>query len=169
MNGIDYLFGANSYSPYSVNMPSSLGTAENATGVDSEAAKGESVKNAGKTGKPTECQTCKNRKYQDGSNEMVSFKSAAHISPGAAASRVLSHEMEHVSNAYKKAETGNGKVLQASVTLKTAVCPECGRVYVSGGETNTRIMYSNEDQPYQKQLKAFQEDAVKGNNIDVKG
>ena len=24
-----------------------------------------------------ECETCKNRKYQDGSNEMVSFKSAA--------------------------------------------------------------------------------------------
>ena len=35
-----------------------------------------------------ECQTCKNRKYQDGSDEMVSFKSAAHISPQAAAGRV---------------------------------------------------------------------------------
>ena len=27
------------------------------------------------------CQTCKNRKYQDGSDENVSFKAAAHISP----------------------------------------------------------------------------------------
>ena len=35
-----------------------------------------------------ECQTCKNRKYQDGSNEMVSFKSAAHISPNAAGTAV---------------------------------------------------------------------------------
>ena len=25
---------------------------------------------------PTECETCKNGKYQDGSDEMVSFKSA---------------------------------------------------------------------------------------------
>ena len=33
--------------------------------------------------KTTECQTCKNRKYVDGSNEAnVSFKNAAHISPG---------------------------------------------------------------------------------------
>ena len=48
-----------------------------------------------------ECQTCKNRKYQDGSDEMVSFKSAAHISPEASASRVRAHEQEHVSNAYK--------------------------------------------------------------------
>lgn len=100
---------------------------------------------------------------------MVSFKSASHISPGAAASKVRAHEMEHVSNAYAKATTGDGKVIQASVTLKTAVCPECGRVYVSGGETNTKIKYSNEDQPYQKQIKAFQEDALKGRNIDVKG
>lgn len=50
-----------------------------------------------------ECQTCKNRKYQDGSDEMVSFKSAAHISPQAAAGRVRAHEGEHVSNAYDKA------------------------------------------------------------------
>ncbi|MCQ2544216.1 MAG: hypothetical protein MJ126_08650 [Lachnospiraceae bacterium] len=114
-----------------------------------------------------ECQTCKNRKYQDGSNEMVSFKSSAHISPTAAGSMVRAHEMEHVNNAYAKATKGNGKVLQASVTLKTAICPECGRAYVSGGVTNTKIKYSNEDQPYQKQLKAMLEDAGKGDNFDV--
>lgn len=130
-------------------------------------AEGE-VKEAGKTKAATECQTCKNRKYQDGSNEMVSFKSAAHISPTAAGAMVRAHEQEHVSNAYSKAETNNGKVLQASVSIKTAVCPECGRVYVCGGTTNTKIAYSNEEQPYQKQLKAFMDDAVKGNNIDVR-
>ena len=57
-----------------------------------------------------ECQTCKNRKYQDGSDEMVSFKSAAHISPQAAAGRVRAHEGEHVSNAYDKAAQKNGTV-----------------------------------------------------------
>lgn len=121
--------------------------------------------------KPTEeCQTCKNRKYQDGSDEMVSFKSAAHISPNAAAAAVRGHEQEHVSNAYKKAaEKGNAKVIQASVALKTAICPECGRAYVAGGVTNTKIAYSNEEQPYQKNLKAFQAEATKGNNIDIKG
>ena len=50
-------------------------------------------------GSKGECQTCKNRKYQDGSNENVSFKSASHISPEAAVIRVAAHEAEHVSNA----------------------------------------------------------------------
>lgn len=128
----------------------------------------EKVDASGKVEGAKECQTCKNRKYQDGSDEMVSFKSAAHISPTAAANAVRAHEMEHVSNAYSKATKGNGRVIQASVTLKTAICPECGRAYVSGGVTNTKIKYSNEDQPYQKQLKAFMDDAGKGDNLDVK-
>ena len=112
---------------------------------------GESVvKSSGRKSSPAECQTCKNRKYQDGSDEMVSFKSAAHISPNAAGSRVRSHEQEHVSNAFKKAAMKGGKVMSASVSVRTAVCPECGRTYVSGGETNTQIKYYNEKNPYQK-------------------
>ena len=121
----------------------------------------------GKTEPTGECQTCANRKYQDGSDEMVSFKSAQHISPLAAASRVRSHEQEHVSNAYKKAAQGDGKVLQASVRLQMSVCPECGRSYVSGGVTNTRIRYSNEENPYVKQLKELQKDALTGANFDI--
>ena len=110
---------------------------------------GESVvKSSGRKSSPAECQTCKNRKYQDGSDEMVSFKSAAHISPNAAGSRVRSHEQEHVSNAFKKAAMKGGKVMSASVSVRTAVCPECGRTYVSGGETNTQIKYYNEKNPH---------------------
>lgn len=30
----------------------------------------------GRKSSPAECETCKNRKYQDGSDEMVSFKTA---------------------------------------------------------------------------------------------
>lgn len=108
----------------------------------------------GKKSSPAECETCKNRKYQDGSDEMVSFKSAAHISPEAAASRVRSHEQEHVSNAYKKASQDNGKVLSTNVSIKTSICPECGRSYVAGGETRTQIKYYNEDNPYQQDKKA---------------
>lgn len=113
-----------------------------------------------------ECQTCKNRKYQDGSDEMVSFKSAAHISPESAASRVRAHEQEHVSNAYKKAATNNGKVISASVSIHTAVCPECGRTYVSGGTTHTQIKYYNEDNPYQKDLKSADRTKYSGMNAD---
>lgn len=113
-----------------------------------------------------ECQTCKNRKYKDGSDEMVSFKSPAHISPENAASAVRAHEQEHVSNAYSKAAQGNGRVISASVSIHTAICPECGRSYVSGGTTNTQIKYYNEDNPYQKDLKATDHDKYAGMNLD---
>ena len=122
---------------------------------------GESVeKKPGMRSSPAECETCKNRKYIDGSDENVSFKSAAHISPEAAPARVRGHEAEHVANAYKKAAEGNGKVLQASVKIQTAICPECGRTYVSGGLTTTQIMYKNEDNPYTKNRKSA--DAASG-------
>ena len=119
------------------------------------------------TGK-TECQTCKERKYQDGSDEMVSFKSAAHISPQEAGTRVRAHEQEHVSNAYKKAARDEGKVLMASVRIQTSICPECGRSYVSGGTTATKIQYK-QDNPYDKNTKANQAEAFKGNHVDFEG
>ncbi len=114
-----------------------------------------------------ECETCKNRKYQDGSDEMVSFKTAQHISPESAATRVRAHEQEHVSNAYTKAAQNNGKVLRASVAIHTAICPECGRSYVSGGTTSTQIKYTNEENPYQKDLKATDHIKYAGMNKDI--
>lgn len=110
------------------------------------------------------CQTCANRKYQDGSNENVSFKAAAHISPEAAGSAVRAHEGEHVSNAYTKAAQNDGKVVRASVSIHTSVCPECGRTYVSGGTTSTSIKYPAD--PYEKSRKILGEDAAKGKNVD---
>lgn len=86
----------------------------------------------------SECQTCKNRKYQDGSNDPgVSFKAAAHIDPESSASVVIGHEMEHVSHEQAKAEQNGAKVVQQYVILHNSVCPECGRPYVAGGETTT--------------------------------
>ena len=120
----------------------------------------------GKTSSPQECETCKNRKYQDGSNENVSFKSATHISPNAAGSAVRAHEGEHVSNAYTKAAKDNGKVINASVAIHTSVCPECGRTYVSGGTTSTTIKYTNESNPYQKNQKTLDALSLIGANID---
>jgi hypothetical protein len=113
-----------------------------------------------------ECQTCKNRKYKDGSNEMVSYKSPTHISPESAASAVMSHEQEHVANAYSSASENNGKVISASVQIRMGVCPECGRSYVEGGTTTTQIKYYNEDNPYQKDLKSTDYDKYAGMNAD---
>lgn len=115
-----------------------------------------------------ECETCANRKYQDGSDENVSFKSAQHVSPEAAGARVRGHEQEHVSNAYDKAAKEGGKVINASVAIHTAICPECGRTYVSGGTTTTQIKYPNEDNPYQKSRKAADEGMLSGMNFDAK-
>lgn len=113
-----------------------------------------------------ECQTCKNRKYKDGSDEMVSFKTPTKISPESAAAAVRAHEQEHVSNAYSKAAQKNGKVIAASVSIHTAVCPECGRTYISGGTTHTQIKYYNEDNPYQKGLKSADRAKYSGMNLD---
>ena len=83
-----------------------------------------------------------------------------------AGARVRAHEQEHVSNAYKKATQNNGKVINASVSIHTAICSECGRTYVSGGTTNTTIKYSNEENPYQKERKAQDAFRLIGANID---
>ena len=126
------------------------------------------IKKAGKRSSPEECETCANRKYQDGSDEgNVSFKTASHVSPESAGARVRAHEGEHVSNAYKKAAQKNGKVVNASVSIHTSVCPECGRSYVSGGTTSTQIKYYNEENPYQKDLKTADGLKYRGNNINV--
>jgi len=86
----------------------------------------------------TECQTCKNRKYVDGSNDPgVSFKTPTKISPQASFSAVSSHEQEHVSRENAKALRSGREVVSQSVRIYTSVCPECGRVYSSGGKTIT--------------------------------
>ena len=113
-----------------------------------------------------ECATCAGRMYQDGSDENVSFKSAAHVSPTAAGAAVRSHEGEHVSNAYKKAAMNNGKVMRASVSIHMAICPECGRSYVSGGTTSTSIKYYSKASDHQK---SFDEAAgIRGRRIDAR-
>jgi hypothetical protein len=87
---------------------------------------------------PVECQTCKNRTYQDGSNDPgVSFKTPGHIDPSSSGAVVMAHEQEHVKNAKADADASGGKIVSSSVKLQTAICPECGRVYVSGGTTTT--------------------------------
>jgi hypothetical protein len=85
-----------------------------------------------------ECQTCKNRRYQDGSNDPgVSFKSPTKLSPGQAGSAVRAHEQEHVTRNAAKAEREDREVVSSSVRIHTAICPECGKPYVAGGVTRT--------------------------------
>ena len=86
----------------------------------------------------TKCQTCARRKYQDGSDDPgVSFKTPTKMNPEQAAAAVRGHEQEHVVREQAKAKRENRKVVSQSVTIHTDICPECGRVYVSGGVTRT--------------------------------
>ena len=166
--------GISGYGMYGIYPGFSMGTGAVGTAGDGSIV-GKAVLNPGEDTKvtpgrkssPAECETCKNRKYQDGSDEMVSFKTAQHMSPSEAATRVRAHEQEHVSNAYDKAAQDGGKVLQASVAIHMAVCPECGTSYVSGGLTTTKIKYSDESNPYRKDMKAQHGDALRGSNVDL--
>lgn len=157
-------YGYDTYSPYDAGQTgytdSKVGYADDKTGYTDDKKSGKSS--------PEECETCKHRKYVDGSDEAnVSFKTAAHVSPEAAASAVRAHEGMHVSNAYDKAATQNGKVINASVSIHTSVCPECGRSYVSGGTTHTQIKYYNESNPYQQELKSADATKYRGANVDL--
>lgn len=88
--------------------------------------------------KTQECQTCKNRKYVDESSDpSVSFQTPQHISANQSSSMVLSHEREHVANEQEKAEREDRKIVSQTVSLSTSICPECGKIYVSGGVTRT--------------------------------
>ena len=164
------MYNAGYVSPSAAGVPAGqAGSVGKSAGTSGESVTGaEDAQKTGRTSSPQECQTCKNRKYQDGSNEMnVSFKNASHISPESAASAVRSHEGQHVKNAYAKAEQGNGKVVSATVSIHTAICPECGRTYVAGGETSTQIKYYNEENPYQKDKKSADSLVYSGMNVDA--
>ncbi len=96
------------------------------------------AKSAREVAEDAECQTCKRRKYQDGSDDPgVSFKTPTHVSPEQAASAVRGHEHEHVVREQAEAARTDRKVVSQSVTYHNEICPECGRIYVSGGTTRT--------------------------------
>ncbi len=98
-----------------------------------------------------ECQTCKERKYQDGSDDPgVSFKTPTNVAPELAASAVRGHENEHVVREQAKARQEGRKVVNQSVTYHTAICPECGKVYVSGGTTRTVTKAADSQQAQQQ-------------------
>jgi hypothetical protein len=116
------------------------GTAETSKADHAEGKHGFSKNRDGFVGTCPDCQceTCKNRRYQDGSDDKsVSFQQATQMTPNEAKTRVMSHEMEHVRNEQHDAKEEGRKVVSQSVQIKTAICPECGTTYVSGGTTRT--------------------------------
>lgn len=114
----------------------------------------------------TECQTCKNRKYMDVSDEAnVSFQSPTHISPEASFAAVSAHEQQHVANAVATGSQPGNRLIYSSVSLQMEVCPECGKPYIAGGTTKTQISY-NENNPYDASRKSLEGSLLQGMNFD---
>jgi len=87
---------------------------------------------------PGECKTCASRKYVDDSSDpSVSFQTPTSVSANMSTAAVASHENEHVGNERAKAYRDDREIINQTVTLKYAVCPECGKTYASGGNTRT--------------------------------
>jgi hypothetical protein len=76
-----------------------------------------------------------------------------------AASAVVAHEKEHVAHNAAKAEREEMKA-HSVVTIHTAMCPECGKPYVSGGTTTTT--YSPK-----KSVPGVSEASSKGSIVDI--
>jgi hypothetical protein len=174
ISGMNPFSGYNAYNPvFNTYGADKTKPVENAAGAG-EAKRAEEADDTKKGGRvdKEECQTCKNRKYVDGSNESdVSFKSPAHISPDSSAAVVMGHEQEHMSNAIAEGNKENKELVSASVSLQTSTCPECGRVYVSGGVTHTTIRTTIDNSasvnPYQKRQADLNYLMASGANLDL--
>jgi hypothetical protein len=116
---------------------------------------------------PSDCQTCKSRKYIDGSKESdVSFKAPTHVSPQASYAAVTSHEQQHVANATAEGSKPGSELISASVSYKMSVCPECGTPFMAGGTTRTVMKY-NESNPYESSRKSVEGSLFRGMNFDA--
>ncbi len=103
--------------------------------VDNKTVAGVQKKDINKVG---ECKTCAERRYQDDSDDSgVSFQSPTRLTPQQASSAVISHEKEHYGREEDKAKTENKEVLSNSIRVYSAICPDCGKAYIAGGETRT--------------------------------
>lgn len=120
---------------------------------------------------PSECRTCKSRKYVDGSNEGdVSFKAPGHISPGESVGKVMSHEQEHVANARAAGSKPGNELVSVSVNIRMETCPECGRAYAAGGSTTTVMKKSvpnYHNTPYDKAQKLVDGEMLAGAKVDA--
>lgn len=137
---ITYLSASADFSLYtSASFSGNWGQASQVPAISGQDIQPEQANSAGQPDTDSyECETCKNRKYQDGSQDpSVSFKTPTRLSPERAAFAIRAHEAEHVAHARVKAQKEDQEIVSQSVSYRTGVCPECGRIYMAGGTTRT--------------------------------
>jgi hypothetical protein len=76
-----------------------------------------------------------------------------------ATSAVLAHEKEHVTNNAAEAER-EGMKAHSVVAIHSAMCPECGKLYVSGGTTTTT--YTSK-----QSVPGISQESAKGSIVDI--
>lgn len=105
---------------------------------------------------PAECKTCAERKYQDKSDDPgVSFKMAGHIGGSNSVSAVSGHEREHETRESQKADQNGEYVVYSRIRIKMDQCPECKKIYSSGGETE--VVTAKANQLWSAQIDLFNE------------
>ena len=80
-----------------------------------------------------ECSTCAARVY------VCSDGSVSRPTPGQAAAYVAAHERAHLNDHRTEAFLEGDRVVSQSISVFSATCPECGVIYVSGGEARSLI------------------------------
>jgi len=80
-----------------------------------------------------ECRTCAARVY------VCSDGSISRPTPGQAASYVAAHERAHLNEHRAEAFVEGDRVVSQQISIFSATCPECGVIYVSGGEARSLI------------------------------
>ena len=92
------------------------------------------------------CHTCESRRYVDESDDSsVSYQTPTKLSPSTAALAVGAHEREHVYNERADAQRNGREIVNQTVSIKYAVCPECHKMYAAGGVTRTQSVSRHED------------------------
>ena len=115
-----------------------------------------------------ECQTCKERKYMDQSIVSdVSFPPPHLSAPGLAAQMFWTPAGVHVQTGCAHGKKQKTRLVSVSVSLKTGVCPECGKTYIAGGTTRTKMLTYREN-PYDQGRKAVEGTMLRGMNFDQK-
>ena len=120
--------------------------------------------------KTTECQTCKNRKYVDGSNEAnVPLKML----------RIFHRKRHLLLSGHMRGSMFPMRITKLPrKTAKWYLHPSesrhrsarnVARSYISGGVTDTQIRYYNESNPYQQDLKQTDGIKLRGANVDEIG
>ena len=94
------------------------------------------------------CSTCESRRYVDKSDDSsVSYQTPTKLNPGTAALAVGAHEREHVFNERAKADREGREIVNQTVSIKYGICPECHKMYPTGGVTRTQSVAVQDKQP----------------------